>query len=119
MNSNKNISFLGVAVVIGSTALGSLLLSSRADDAKPGYKDTPLLPGGKWHVHDSDRPHPPIVTPGTNSTPDAPGKAPSDAAFEAAATALLADAKGYGSNDFKIPLARRTLIATLRNVTGA
>jgi xanthine dehydrogenase YagS FAD-binding subunit len=47
------------------------------------------------------------------------GKAPSDAAFEAAATALLADAKGYGSNDFKIPLARRTLIATLRNVTGA
>ena len=47
------------------------------------------------------------------------GKAPSDEAFEAAATALLADAKGYGSNDFKIPLARRTLIATLRNVTGA
>jgi len=47
------------------------------------------------------------------------GKAPSDAVFEAAATALLADAKGYGSNDFKIPLARRTLIATLRNVTGA
>ena len=47
------------------------------------------------------------------------GKAPSDAVFEAAATALLADAKGYGSNDFKIPLARRTLIATLRTVTGA
>jgi len=47
------------------------------------------------------------------------GKAPSDEAFEAAATALLADAKGYGSNDFKIPLARRTLIATLRTVTGA
>lgn len=47
------------------------------------------------------------------------GKAPSDQAFEAAATALLADAKGYGSNDFKIPLARRTLIATLRTVTGA
>lgn len=47
------------------------------------------------------------------------GKAPTDEAFEAAATALLADAKGYGSNDFKIPLARRTLIATLRTVTGA
>jgi xanthine dehydrogenase YagS FAD-binding subunit len=47
------------------------------------------------------------------------GKAPTDEAFEAAAIALLADAKGYGSNDFKIPLARRTLIATLRTVTGA
>ena len=37
----------------------------------------------------------------------------------AVSPALLADAKGYGSNDFKIPLARRTLIATLRTVTGA
>lgn len=47
------------------------------------------------------------------------GQAPSDAVFEAAATALLADAKGYGSNDFKIPLARRVLIACLRDLTGA
>ncbi|WP_288938373.1 xanthine dehydrogenase family protein subunit M [uncultured Sphingomonas sp.] len=46
------------------------------------------------------------------------GQAPSDAAFAAAADALLADAKGYGSNDFKIPLARRVLIATLRELTG-
>ena len=40
------------------------------------------------------------------------------ATFEAAADALLADARGYGSNDFKIPLARRTLIASLRDLTG-
>ncbi|MEN2787347.1 xanthine dehydrogenase family protein subunit M [Sphingomonas qilianensis] len=46
------------------------------------------------------------------------GKAPSDAVFEAAATALLADAQGYGSNDFKLPLARRVLIACLRDLTG-
>ena len=45
------------------------------------------------------------------------GQAPSTAAFEAAADALLADARGYGSNDFKIPLARRTLIACLRDLT--
>jgi xanthine dehydrogenase YagS FAD-binding subunit len=38
--------------------------------------------------------------------------------FEAAADALLAEARGYGSNDFKIPLARRTLIASLRDLTG-
>ncbi|HEX8445301.1 MAG TPA: xanthine dehydrogenase family protein subunit M, partial [Sphingomonas sp.] len=46
------------------------------------------------------------------------GKAPTMEAFETAATALLADAKGFGSNDFKIPLARRTLIAALRELTG-
>jgi len=46
------------------------------------------------------------------------GQAPSTRAFEAAADALLASARGYGSNDFKIPLARRTLIASLRELTG-
>ena len=45
------------------------------------------------------------------------GQAPSDAVFAAAADALLKDARGYGTNDFKIPLARRTLIATLRELT--
>jgi len=46
------------------------------------------------------------------------GQAPSDEVFGVAADALLADAHGYGSNDFKIPLARRTLIASLRELTG-
>lgn len=41
---------------------------------RPGFRDTPMLPGGKWHVHDADRPLPPIVTPGAN-----PGQPPSDA----------------------------------------
>ena len=35
------------------------------------------------------------------------------AAFDAAGTAALRNARGYGHNDFKIPLARRTLRATL------
>ncbi len=46
------------------------------------------------------------------------GHAPSTEAFAAAADALLAGAKGYGDNDFKIPLVRRTLIATLKDLTG-
>jgi xanthine dehydrogenase YagS FAD-binding subunit len=45
------------------------------------------------------------------------GKAPDDAAFAAAADALLASARGHGHNDFKIPLVRRVLIATLRELT--
>lgn len=47
------------------------------------------------------------------------GETPSDALFERAADALLADAKGQGENDFKIPLTRRTLTAVLRDLTGA
>ena len=46
------------------------------------------------------------------------GQAPSDAVFAAAADALLAEAKGFGANDFKIPLTRRVLIASLRELTG-
>ncbi|HEX8553694.1 MAG TPA: xanthine dehydrogenase family protein subunit M [Sphingomonas sp.] len=47
------------------------------------------------------------------------GKPATEASFAAAADALLADARGFGFNDFKIPLARRTLIASLRQLTGA
>lgn len=46
------------------------------------------------------------------------GQVPSDALFGEAADLLLRDAKGFGSNDFKIPLTRRTLIATLRELTA-
>jgi xanthine dehydrogenase YagS FAD-binding subunit len=40
------------------------------------------------------------------------------ASFDAAGRAALGDARGYGSNDFKIPLARRTLRAVLADATG-
>jgi hypothetical protein len=33
----------------------------------------------KWKIHDRARPHPPVITPGTASTQEAAGKAPSDA----------------------------------------
>ncbi len=46
------------------------------------------------------------------------GNAPSTDAFEAAADVLLTDAKGFGANDFKIPLTRRTMIACLRELTS-
>jgi xanthine dehydrogenase YagS FAD-binding subunit len=39
-------------------------------------------------------------------------------AYDAAGTAALKNARGYGHNDFKIPLARRTLRATLTEATG-
>lgn len=33
----------------------------------------------KWKIHDPDRPLPPVIEPGTASTEDMPGRAPSDA----------------------------------------
>ncbi len=45
------------------------------------------------------------------------GQRPSAGLFVRAADALLASAKGQGSNDFKIPLTRRTLIACLEQST--
>ena len=47
------------------------------------------------------------------------GNTPSPELFAAAADKLLADAKGQGSNDFKIPLTRRTLISVLKEATAA
>jgi hypothetical protein len=61
-----------VLVGVASLGLGQ-------DRPKVGFKDTPMLPGGKWHVHDSDRPFPKVVMPGKPSTQDAAGTAPSDA----------------------------------------
>jgi xanthine dehydrogenase YagS FAD-binding subunit len=46
------------------------------------------------------------------------GRSAGTETFEAAAEALLKDARGYGHNDFKIVLARRTLIACLRDLTA-
>jgi len=41
---------------------------------REGYKDTPMLPGQPWHVHDPDRPYPAAVVPGAKL-----GDPPSDA----------------------------------------
>jgi xanthine dehydrogenase YagS FAD-binding subunit len=46
------------------------------------------------------------------------GAAPTQAAFDAAGATALRAARGYGYNDFKVPLARRTLRATLADAAG-
>jgi hypothetical protein len=66
--------FIVSAFVLSGFA--GLVPQTLAED-KPGYTDTPMLPSGKWHVHDPNRPVPPIITPGLTFSHGAP--APSDA----------------------------------------
>jgi hypothetical protein len=68
-----------VLVVSAAAVIAVGGLSIGQDQPKVGFKDTPMLPGGKWHVHDGDRPRPTVITPGTCSTQQQPGQAPSDA----------------------------------------
>ena len=54
------------AILLGVSAAASIEVGSLGigqDQPKVGFKDTPMLPGGKWHVHDGDRPLPPVITP--------------------------------------------------------
>ncbi len=55
-------------LIAGLVALAPALV------AQLGYKDTPMLPGQPWRVHDIDRPRPKQITPG-----DLPFQPPSDA----------------------------------------
>ena len=62
-----------LAAVLVASASNTLA----ADGKNLGYKDTPLIPGTQWHVHDGDRPQPRIVSPGAQFSQMA--SAPADA----------------------------------------
>jgi len=50
-------------------ALACLAAVATAAAQSPGYTDTPMLPDGKWRVHDATRPHPSIVDAGRAGEP--------------------------------------------------
>ena len=71
-----------IAATVVLCAIGFRLVGAPADPTNQsqkveGPRDTPLLPDGKWHVHDPDRPQPRVVTPGAIFSQNA--AAPSDA----------------------------------------
>ena len=64
--------------LILTVALGaSALAQTPQPNHDLGYDNTPTYPGMKWRVHDSTRPRPDVVTPGTCNAPSL--QPPSDA----------------------------------------
>src|SRR3954462_6733908 len=57
-----------IAALFLVVTCGAALLAQQAAPKQPpaptGYKDTPMQPNGKWHIHDDDRPRPVVVKPG-------------------------------------------------------
>src|SRR5262245_41128217 len=60
-----------------ATISASAISTIAADGKSLGYKDTPMIPGTQWHVHDGDRPQPRVVAPGAQFSQMA--SAPADA----------------------------------------
>jgi hypothetical protein len=71
--TNCSISLLALGVASAALAAEGATNQVNTD----GFRDTPIIPGTKWHLHDPDRPQPPVVTPGSTFSHGVP--APSDA----------------------------------------
>lgn len=80
--------------------LGALAATASADDL--GYTDTPIIPGTKWHVHDSGRPQPTVVTPGEFGTQERAGTPPSDATVLIGGKDLAKWKSGAGEAKWKV-----------------
>ncbi len=62
-----------ILLVCSTAILAAQLVKAKDGSGIFGYKDTPILPWCGYHVHDPDRPAPPVVTTAADAAP------PSDA----------------------------------------
>jgi len=67
-----------------------------------GYQDTPLEPGGQWHVHDPARPQPPVVSPGKSFSENAAPPIDAIVLFDGKDTAQWRAQKTGGESPWKL-----------------
>lgn len=91
---SRTIRLLGWGTFTGVTL--SLLPVFAAPNVAPPFYGDPPDDNHPWAVHDRNRPLPPVVTPGTFSTQEQPGKPPSDAIilFDGTDLSKFSDNKG-------------------------
>jgi hypothetical protein len=79
-------------IVSGSAIQGA----AEKPEKKPEVRQYVETDTGRWLIHDMNRPAPPVIKPGTASTPDQSGKAPSDAIvlFDGTDLSQWTDTKG-------------------------
>ena len=63
----RTVASAAAAIVIAGATVP--LLAQEQQQSPLGYDDTPMQPGGKWHVHDAKRPQPRVITPGPAPAP--------------------------------------------------
>ena len=99
--------------LLAVVALPVLAQTTTAPAAKPksnhvvingieGYQDTPLEPGGQWHVHDPARPQPPVVTPGKSFSENAAPPADAIVLFDGKDLSQWRDKKTGGNAEWTI-----------------
>jgi hypothetical protein len=69
---------LDLRFIVGCVALSTISIANAASTGSAFYGDAPDE-HHPWAVHDHNRPQPKLVTPGSFSTQEQPGKPPSDA----------------------------------------
>lgn len=87
---------LFVAGALAICGFGGLISQVMAED-RPGYTDTPMLPSGKWHVHDPNRPEPTVVTPAPTFSHGAAAPADAIVLFDGTDLSKWQDDKGNES----------------------
>jgi hypothetical protein len=96
----RNVAVISLVMVL--TLLAGCTAEQRAKAAKEGEKNRNIqyveTETGRWLVHDVNRPAPPVITPGTESTQAEPGKAPSDAIVLFDGTSLSGWTSGKGGS---------------------
>ncbi len=90
---------VGVALCLLGIVAGmatQIMAQNRGRPQRIQYVETDT---GRWRIHDVNRPAPPVITPGTFSSQETPGKAPSDAIvlFDGKDLSNWADNKGNAS----------------------
>src|SRR6185295_2342466 len=79
MHRQENVMKTYLAFATLCSLVSTLAPSSHAASSGAAFYGDPPDEHHPWAVHDPNRPQPKVVTPGSFSTPEQPGKPPSDA----------------------------------------